>query len=227
VYFDWGNPSDAVLERGFSGSCLFDTVSAMPFNVFMIVLLAQIVEGFRNSRANRIAGGVRLLEEGFATRARLPRWTAFNAGMMALGGSSLLAVILTQFCSLDLSVDAVIATWCGILGGSALIFVWRRWRIQSGAEDLVLDPGSRLLTLPRTFGRREAMVVPFSDVKALAVTTFEHRSKNKKKGVTYTWAPTVEFKDNRKAEKLADWDSREKAIAFAAWLGEKSGLPLK
>ena len=121
------------------------------------------------------------------------------------------------------SIRTVCAAWAGIVGLSALIFA-RRWRrIQSGAEDLVLDQGSRALTLPRTFGRQESVTVSFREVTDVTVVKVERPTRRSR--ASYTWAPTIQFKDGREAQTLADWKNNEKAEAFTAWLREKIGLP--
>jgi len=225
VYFDRANPSDAVLEPGLRGPGLFTTVFLVPFNVMMIGLWAGLANLLTNSNASRVAGGVQVLEESLVTRARLPRFTPFAAGMLAMAATSFLAIFIVGFgTKMNPSPHTVIATWCVILVVPAVAFLRRWWKIQSGVEDLVLDPGSRVLTLPQTFGRKQVVVVPFNEVKALAVASIEHRTS---KGVSQTWAPTIQFKDNRKEEKLVVWPSREKAESFAAWLREKTGLPFR
>ena len=226
VFFDPANPADAVLEAGLSGVGLFTTVFITPFNVIMVGLWSAVADALRNSKSNRVAGGVRLLGRGLVTRARLPRFTAFAILMLTLAGTSFVSIFIVGFSTkMNPSLNNVIATWCAVLGLSVFAFA-RRWlRIQSGADDLVLDEGSLALTLPRTFGRKQAMLVPFSEVKTFAVESIEQRSN--KGGVSYTYAPTVHFKDGRKEEKLADWADREKADAFTAWLREKTGAHSK
>lgn len=226
VYFDAENPSDAVLEPGLSGVGLLTTVFITPFNVIMLGLWLALVDAVRNLNPNRPAGGVPLIKRGWMTRARMPRFTAFAVGMLTLGGTSFAAIFIVGFSTkMNPSPNTAIATWCAVLGLSVFAAA-RRWlKIQSGVEDLVLDEDTLTLTLPLTFGRKETVRVPFSEVKAFVVESVEQRGS--KGGVSYTFAPAVHFKDGRKGEKLADWGSRERADSFVAWLHEKTGVPAK
>jgi hypothetical protein len=94
-------------------------------------------------------------------------------------------------------------------------------KIQSGAEDLVLDEGARTLTLPLTFGRKQTTQVTFDEVKSVEVKSIMHSSS--KGRVSYTYAPSLCFKNLNSEEILANWPSREKAESFTAWLREKIG----
>jgi hypothetical protein len=224
VFFDPANPSDAVLETGLDGGTLSLTLIFAPFNVIMLWIWSKVIAAARASKTAPVAGGMQIDESGLETRVRMPRMTAYAAGMLALGGLSFLAIFLLGFATnMNPSIRTVGAAWGGVLGASALIFA-RRWRrIQSGAEDLVIDEGARALTLPRTFGRKESITATIRDLKAVTVEKAERPARNGR--VTYTWKPTLQFKDGRQAETLADWNSNEKAEAFTAWLRERIGLP--
>ena len=224
VRFDPANPSDAVLEPGLSGQNLFTTILLAPFNVIMLAVWIGVVSAIRASKSAPIAGGVSISASALETRVRMPRMTAHGAGLMALGGFSFLTIFLVAIgTDMDPSIRTVCAAWAGIVGLSALVFAWRWRRLQSGAEDLVLDQGSRILTLPRTFGRKESVTVSFREVNDVTVVKVERA--NRRRRASYTWEPTIQFKDGRREETLADWRSNEKAEAFTAWLREKIGLP--
>lgn len=85
----------------------------------------------------------------------------------------------------------------------------------------MIDPVRKVLTLPQTFGRREALDVPFADVREVAVV---ERVSNDSDGPSYRYEPTVRCVDPRagyvKDAVLAKWPDRAKAEAFAAWLRE-------
>jgi len=226
VFFDPANPSDAVLETGLSGRNLFATVLLAPFNVLTIGIWSWIIAGAGASKTASVAGGVGIVESAPETRVRMSQLNAFESGMLALVGTSF-AVLFLVGLSTDSnpSVNMVIAAWGGILGASALVFT-RRWRrIQSGVEDLVIDAGARALTLPQTFGRKESITAPFREVQAVTVEKVARSSRRRR--ASSTRAPTLQFKDGRPGEILAEWSSNEKAEAFAGWLREKIGVSAK
>jgi hypothetical protein len=222
VHFNPRNPSEALLQPGLEGIDLFLPMFITPFNVVMIGLWTVPALWVRGKWFRRVAGGVKIIQDGPRLRIPLPKTPPLTVGMLCLGGLSFAAIFVVGFgTKMNPSVPVMELTWLCVIGLS-VFFAGRRWlRIRSGAEDLVIDELSRTLTLPRTFGRTDSQTVAFSDLRGIGVLAVPHRGR---RGGTYeTYAPVVELAQNSD-EKLADWPNKKTAENFAAWLGEKIGV---
>ncbi len=219
VFYDPASPSMAVLEKGISGQDLFILLFLTPFLAITATIWVIVWDAIKGLRKDLVAGGVKLIPYTTGVRVRLPSFPPIGAGGLALGGSSIVAIFAITFSTnMDPSVGTVLMTWCFILGFSAFIFM-RRWkRVHSGAEDLVIDEGSYMITLPRTFGRSVEQRVAVNELASVVVDCIERRSNKRK---SRTWAPALRFKEASRKERLAEWGDQRKAEAFAAWLADK------
>ncbi len=221
VYYDQTDPTRAVLKTGIEGDELFLGLFLTPFNCFMLAIWSIPLARLRR-KVSPEAGGVQLFQERFETRARMAAFMPIHAALAAAGGTGFALIFIIGFSTgFTPSIKVAVAGWSVVLGAAALAFAHHRKRINSGAEDLVLDAGSRMLTLPCNSGRKRPMQVAFSEVTAVEVKCHEHRSS--KGGTTYSYSPTLELRDGR-TEELADWYDQPKADAFSAWLRERLGV---
>ena len=80
--------------------------------------------------------------------------------------------------------------------------------------------------LPKMFGRKESLLIPFDSISNLEVKRVE---KEDAKDVPYErFAPTITFSKSdgsMRRAKIAEWWNRSGANEFAAWLGERLGRP--
>jgi len=109
-----------------------------------------------------------------------------------------------------------------VLAATAIVYFWRRTRLLSGADDLVIDEGAGTISLPQTFGRKRPVNVDFNAVQSVYLDEIPHRGKY---GYYYSWAVTLALQNVAETEKLTDWYDQEKALAFAGWLRERLHFP--
>src|SRR5579862_236955 len=85
VYFNRGNPDDAVLSPDVEGSDLMMLLFLMPFNLVMAGLWTGLGAWLRQAIFHPLAGGVKIIVDGPRTSIRLPRYGALILGMGATG----------------------------------------------------------------------------------------------------------------------------------------------
>jgi hypothetical protein len=161
-----------------------------------------------------------MFTEMMTTRVRLPRYRPSSAGLMvaailAFAGGIVVAAMGRNHPPLLLGGWSLAAILAG--GGTAYLIQYQR--VHSGAQDLVINEGSRTVELPLTYKRKERMRLAYSDIQSVVLEKVAHRGKS---SVSYTYAPTLQPKDGT-SQRLAEM-SQERAESFAAWLREKLGI---
>ncbi len=221
VHYDATNPEDAVLLTGLEGSELFMGLFLTPFNCIMLAIWSVPLVALRR-KFWPLPAGVRLTQRFRRTHACLASVQPLAAALITLGGTAFAAIFIVGFSSgFSPSLTVASWTWAVILGAAGFAFAFRRVRLNSGNEDLVLDAQAGTLTLPRTFGRKTLTQVSHSEAKSVSIESVAHQSS--KGGTTYSHVPTLQLKDGR-SEALADWYAEVKAKTFAAWLRAQIGL---
>jgi hypothetical protein len=113
--------------------------------------------------------------------------------------------------------------WGIILGAGLLACARRHRKIADGQFDLVIDDLNHRMTLPRTQGRKDPIVVDADHIVSIEV---ERVSKRGSKGSTYyVYAPTLVVAESKEAvrrEKLVEWTDEARANELADWLRERS-----
>lgn len=224
VYFNPSNPQDAVLSPDLNGGDLMILLFLMPFNLVMVGFWTGIGGWLRERILKPVAGGVRIIVEGPQTRVRLPQYGALVWSMIAMGGLSFVSIFVVGFASsFQPSIPAALLTLFVVIGTGAGIYIWQWGKIHSGDLDLILDETSTTIALPETYGRKQRVTVNRSEIEKLTVEQIEHRTR---KGISYTYAPTLWLRrnDNVETQKLADWGDRKKAEAFEEWLRQRLNL---
>jgi hypothetical protein len=142
----------------------------------------------------------------------------------AFSVASLAALVTLAFITRrDLSTGPEAIAAMAVLAVTAVIWFWRRARLLSGVDDLVINEDARTIVLPQTFGRWHPKTLDFSAVRSVCLEAVRHRSRG---GYYYTWAVTLELQDNADAtERLSHWYSKVRADNFAQWLRERLHLP--
>jgi hypothetical protein len=175
-----------------------------------------------SSRGSRV-GNAKLLDDGFEARLRLVDFGpvvfgAGVAGVLAFAG----AFIVGFGFGGNPELPVMYIAWSVILGGGVLSYGWHRRKIADGKFDLVIDNLGHRLTLPRTQGRKDAVVVDADHIVSIEV---EQISKRGSKGSTcFVYAPTLvvaESKDAVRREKLVEWTDETRANEIAVWLRER------
>lgn len=225
VYYNPPRPEEAVMFPGLEGADLLPILFLTPFNAVMVGLGIAIGGGLRERWMRPAAGGMKIITDGRFTRVRLPRGSAWYWG---LGATIILAISAFFAVGLPAGMHPSISTTLLAIGvvycAGLATYLWRRNRIGSGIDDLIIDDSSRLLELPLTFGRRTRVAVGFQDIAAIWVERIVHQDNDGR--VTYSYAPTIEMRrTDVPSEKLADWSDQLKAHDFARWLGGRLGVP--
>lgn len=219
VYYNSRNPNDAVLYPGLGCADFGWVLGLTPFNIVMMGFWVWIGGWLRLRIFKPEAGGVKMIEDGVTLRIRLPRWEPIWWGLVTTGGLAFVAIPLLKFTGNMGRTGPMIAVV--YLAGMG-VYVWRRWKADSGGEDLIMSEAAGTMELPVTFGRKERVTVRFRDVDSLWVETIVRGGS---KGTTYTFAPTLRIHGNQLGpQKLAEWSDPVKAYQFTNWLGGKARI---
>ena len=223
VYYREDNPADSLLSPGVVGSDFLMFFFLIPATVFMLYQLGVICVSDR-FRRNLPAGGVRINVRGSRASVRLPHYPPGFWAMSTFCGTGLAAcfillVTTRGYVSTQPEVFAAVA----ILAATAGVYCWRRARLSSGVDDLVIDEDARTVILPQNFGRRYRVNLDFGAIESVRLEPVRRRRKG---GYYFTWAVLLATRNAPdKPEKLVDWPSKEKSMAFAGWLRERLHLP--
>lgn len=225
VYFNPGDPQDAVLSPDLNGTDFMVVLFVTPFNLVMFGFWIGLGGWARERIFKPVAGGVKIIIEGPQTRIRLPQYGALVWSMLASGVLSFASIFVVGIPSgFQPSILTALLTLLLVIGTGVGIFIWQWRKIHSGHDDLILDETSTTIELPQTYGRKQRVMVNRSEIERLTVERIEHRGS--KGGISYTYAPTLWMreKENVQSQKLADWGDRKKAEAFAEWLRQRLSL---
>jgi len=221
VFYNPRDPHDALLAPGLNGQNVMSVLFVTPFNIVGLGIAMLVVSMVRTLFLSPVAGGVRLIRDGFRTRVRLPVFRPVPLGLLVTGGVAFLSIFALAI-PYQFEPPVMLAT--AMLGGAfaagviAALMQWRK--IAAGMDDLVIDEGAATLQLPLTYGRKELRTVSFTDVAQVRVETIV--STNSKGGTTYRYEPTLYLRDGEaKGERLASWNAKARADSFAAWLREQ------
>jgi hypothetical protein len=223
VYYNPQNPNESLLYPGITGSDLMPALFITPFNMVMIGIWLAAYVWLRERLFKPVAGGVKIIADGMTTRVRLPTLGAVVCGLGTtglFGFFSVLALLIGT--GSQPSVAAVLVTFAAVYLAGAGVWFWQQQKINSGIDDLVINEASRTLELPLTFGRKERVTLPFTDIETLWVDIVEHHGS--KGGTSYTYAPTLILRNKSDNQKLADWGDQLRANDFADWLSKKVGV---
>jgi hypothetical protein len=221
VHYAAADPSDAVLLTGLEGADLFLPMFMTPFNLVMLALwLAPFSKSRR--RGSRV-GNAKLFDDGFESRVRLVDFGPAACGAAVAGGLAFAGSFVVGFgFGFNPELPVMYVAWGVIFGGGAFA-CGRRWRrIADGQFDLMIDNLSRRLTLPRSQGRNDPVVVDADQIVSIEVLQLTKRGS---KGATYyAYAPTLVVADAKEAvrrEKLVEWSDEARAKELADWLRER------
>ena len=223
VYYRADDPSDSLLSPGVVGRDFLVFFFLMPASLLVLYVLCTSNAPAWFKPAMPPAGGVQIIPQGGQIRASLPRYPVLGWSLAVFSGASVFSLVtLSIVTTRNPSVQPEAIAGALVLAATAVVFWWRRARLLSGVDDLVIDEGARTVSLPQTFGRNRASILQFNTVQEVYLETIAHRSKG---GYYYSWAVTLALQNTAAPERLADWYDEEKALALAGWLRERLHLP--
>jgi hypothetical protein len=223
VYYRPGDPADSLLCPGVVGHDFFALFILVPAGALLVLTLFTVdAPGWFKVR-NPVAGGMKVISQGGQIRVRLPRYPVANWTVGAFSVASLVAVATLAFATRRNPSTQPEAIAClAVLAVTVVVYLWRRARLLSGIDDLVINEDARTLVLPQTFGRKHPQTLEFSAVRSVCLEAIRHRSKG---GYYYTWAVTLELHDGAaESERLAHWYSKNRVDNLAQWLRERLHL---
>jgi hypothetical protein len=228
VYYNPDNPADAVLSPGLSGCDLLLALFALPLNVISIAVWVAMIQSRRD--CGRLpAGGVRILHPAGETRVRLAEFSPLAAGFFVLAAAAIAAAMLIVFAAgFGASLELMKATLIVVAATGVAAFAWTAERNRSGRYDLCAYEAGQTLLIPPAAGRKAPLIVPKSEI--IAVTTHRRVSHNPS-GWHFSFVPALDRaapSSERQSLDLVNWGWTEgKARAFAGWLSQELGVPLK
>ena len=162
VYYDPDDPRQSALRVGLNGNDLLWPMLLLPFNLFTAWLWIIVGRAGYRRIAKPPAGGAGISCDGFQTRVRLSGASPLAVAMLHIGGLALAAgivVILAEGLNPPLSLICIL--WVVILAEGLCTYVIRRRRVGRRNRVLVIDESRRELLLPKMFGRKEPLLIPF------------------------------------------------------------------
>ncbi len=218
VFYNPRNPSESVLIQGLDGFNFMLLVLVTPFNMAMIGFWAAGISLVHSKLFKSPNGGVKVIQHERQIRIRLPRIPSLPVFLAVTGLAAFietpLLVIMGGF-SPKSPLPQLALAFAYSAGLAA--FLWRCWKINSGATDMKIDQSDGTVELPKGFGRKTRKQIVRSQIKGVCVKkTTKQYSKG---GLRYTYAPILKIAGEAEdAGKLAEWSNQEKAEDFAEWL---------
>jgi len=222
VYYNPGNPADALLRPGLDGGDLFLAAFLLPLNLVLFVIWAMMAGKLWRDKSKAPAGGAMTWNDGFQVRVRLSTvrpWivAAIVAGLLAFAA----IFVALGFGAPHPPMVMMVIAWCVILAGGLLGDIGCRWRLAQGGSDLVIDTTTRQITLPRMMGREMELAIPMGAITSIEVQRVERRSG---RGASLSfYVLTFAFTDPSGSpcrERLLEWADQARTEALAAWLRE-------
>jgi hypothetical protein len=224
VYYDPGDPADAVLLPGVGGQELFVPLFLLPFNLVMAGLWASLRQGGAVTpfQTDPVGGAI---TRGGRQRVRLAPASPSQVAVGVLLVGSFVSIFPVGFCAgMPPSAGLMVVVWVVVLGVAAVAHRRQAARVQSGRYDLVVDRGRRKVVLPATFGRGQPVAVPLADLREVRVVEEERKDGDGDKKRVFV--PTVVWQACGAAAegKLAEWEDYGRAERLADWLRRATGL---
>jgi hypothetical protein len=223
VYYDPGDPSQAVLLRGLEGRDFFLVMFLTPFNQVMIVGWLSMCHRRFPQPQHAETGGVAVRDDGMEMRVFLPDHSATFVLSFAVVSMCILMTFVVGFSTgFTPSLGLMLVVWGAILAVGLVFAAPRFYRNWRGWSDLVIDRFGKRLTLPATFGRRRPREVEYAAIESIRMQ--ELRRADSEGDVTYDYRVVV--RERNDDEDHCIWLTGDQANArrFLTWLRRTIGI---
>jgi hypothetical protein len=229
VYYDASNPAESLLDPGLKGCDLLLGIFAIPLNIATAAIWLAAFRASRESGRLKVAGGVRVFQDDRETRARLAQCSPLAAGFFGIAAaafaSAMLVVLAAGFAP---GMGLMTAVLIAIAAAGAAAFFWTAQRHAAGHFDLRSHAASQTVAVPPAGGRKEVLLVPKGEIVAVALRRRVTRAPS---GEYFSYVPALDRAvpgAEAQSLDLINWGWNEwKARAFAGWLSDQLGVPLK
>lgn len=215
VYYQPGQPSEAVLETGLDSSELFLFMLLIPFNLIALWLGRAVVSSLRPEPPLL---STFTWEDGSECVTLDGPWTGTLVSL-ALFGSAVVSFLLTAgTMGLDAPLPVGVGAWVVVIACGVYAWRWSRARVKAGRYDLRLNARSRSLSLPPYLQRKHRLDVRWSDVQALRVDPQLRKPPGKEvSSYQLTLAFSTDDGEAREAA-ITSFTRQDQADALAHWL---------
>ncbi len=226
VFYNPTDPSDAVLEHDNQGMDLSLALFMTPFNVVMLGFWAYYASLIKRKIIKSPAGGVPIRQHQGRTHIRLPLTTPIaSAGYTAFGISFASIFVVGFGLGFNPSMGAIQIVWACVLIPTIFVYFNKKFAIGSGIKDLVIDDANEAILLPKTFGRKNNVIVSLSAVTDISVKEKVSTSSDGD-SIQYSIALVHTKGDKSINSKLIEWYDENRANQFADWLRDRLGLTI-
>jgi hypothetical protein len=222
VFYNPGDPADALLSPGVDGGDLMLLLFLTPFNAVMLGLWSVGSSALRHWIRPRPAGGLRLRTTRWQTRVSLEEFGPLMAGLVAVGGSAFASVFVIAFGfgGFHPRLPVVGTVWGIVLGLGLIAVLWQWLRLRSGRLDMVIDESAGWMEVPAEGGNRQPRRIPFTAVQRVDVETVSERTSGRRNTVTYH--PVLHLRTGHgDSIRVGKFHLETRAQGFADWLRQK------
>ncbi len=225
VYYNPADPSEAILSPGIEGSELFMLMFLTPFNAIGLLLLGAPLMMLRNRWWPTELPGHKVVRARMRTSVALPKLAPLTAAILTFVGGAFGMTFVVAFLGggFHPHLRTVTIAWAVVAGAAVCVYIWRRVRLASGADDLVIDPGAGMVSLPLIFGRKQRELLARGDVEGVEVA--EKRTRGSKGRDRITHRVALRLRGEGRVETLVEYSRAEDADRFAAWLRKELDSP--
>jgi hypothetical protein len=224
VYYNPADPAEAILRPGIEGSELFMLMFLTPFNAIGLLLLGAPLAMLKNRWWPTELPGHKISRARMKTSVALPKFAPLTAVILTfvVGAFGMTFVVAFLGGGFHPSLRTVTVAWSVVFGAAVCVYIWRRVRLASGADDLVIDPGTGTVSLPLTFGRKQREMLLRADV--LGVEVAEKRTRGSKGRDRVVHRVALRLRGDGRTETLVECSRAEDAERMAAWLRKELDL---
>ena len=219
AYYDPHNPAVAVLKPGISGADITRLMFITPFNLICLGLLIYPLSSWRRNRSGTIAPRIadpRRSREAYSMRTAGPVLTFFGLLLITTFIGIFIVVIPSGF---HPKMSYILTVWGSGIAFSLYSAVNVYLKTKAGKYDLVIDHDSKCITVPPMHKRKEAQIIPMTDIQSIDTEEIEiGRSRNGTQN--RRWQINLHTRDNQKIHLNTKYTESE-ATDLASTLSSK------